>query len=257
MSVEREREVYQIKLSEQAERYEEMVELMKQLISQGQQLSLEERNLLSVAYKNVIGVRRAAWRILCSIEGKEMDRMKGEESKELEVISEYKACIEKELDAICLEVLTLLDESVIPNDSQSEARVFYYKMKGDYLRYKAEYKRGGDKLPIAEQALVAYKSANDLAVELSSTNPIRLGLALNFSVFYYEIMNQPKDACKLANAAFNDAIADLNSLSEHEYKDSALIMQLLRDNLTLWTADQPLDQPIDDPLDQPEEAKAD
>ena len=257
MSTEREREVFRIRLSEQAERYDEMVELMKQLISHGQKLSVEERNYLSVAYKNVIGVRRAAWRILCSIEGKEMDIMKGEESKELEVIAEYKVCIEKELDAICLEVLSLLDESVIPSDPEYEARVFYYKMKGDYLRYKAEYKRGDEKQPIAEQALAAYKSANELTGELIPTHPIRLGLALNFSVFYYEILNQPKDACKLANTAFNEAISELNSLPEDKYNDSALIMQLLRDNLTLWTADQPLDQPIDEPLDQPEATKAD
>lgn len=73
--------------------------------------------------------------------------------------------------------------------------------------------------------------------ELPPTHPIRLGLALNFSVFYYEILNSPDRACRLAKAAFDDAIAELDTLSEESYKDSTLIMQLLRDNLTLWTND--------------------
>merc|ERR1712228_613421 len=78
----------------------------------------------------------------------------------------------------------------------------------------------------------------DIAMtELATTHPIRLGLALNFSVFYYEILNSPDRACRLAKAAFDDAIADLDTLSEESYKDSTLIMQLLRDNLTLWTSD--------------------
>lgn len=75
------------------------------------------------------------------------------------------------------------------------------------------------------------------AGELKSTHPIRLGLALNYSVFYYEIMSSPDIACKLAKKAFDNAIADLDDLEEDVYPDSASIMQLLRDNLTLWTSD--------------------
>ena len=87
---------------------------------------------------------------------------------------------------------------------------------------------------------MAYKSATDIATtELSPTHPIRLGLALNFSVFYYEILNSPDRACRLAKTAFDDAIAELDTLSEDSYKDSTLIMQLLRDNLTLWTTEMP------------------
>jgi 14-3-3 protein epsilon len=116
--------------------------------------------------------------------------------------------------------------------------VFYFKMKGDYHRYLAEFATGEDRKGTAQNSLGAYKSASDIAMaELPPTHPIRLGLALNFSVFYYEIMNSAERACRLAKAAFDDAIAELDTLSEESYKDSTLIMQLLRDNLTLWTSD--------------------
>ena len=104
----------------------------------------------------------------------------------------------------------------------------------------------------AEKSLVAYKAASDIAsTDLPSTHPIRLGLALNFSVFYYEILNSPEKACQLAKQAFDEAIAELDTLSEESYKDSTLIMQLLRDNLTLWTSDLQEDdaRPADGPAE--------
>jgi len=111
-------------------------------------------------------------------------------------------------------------------------------MKGDYHRYLAEFAKEDKRKDVAEASLNSYKAASDIAVvELLPTHPIRLGLALNFSVFYYEIMNTPELACQLAKKAFDDAIAELDALSEDSYKDSTLIMQLLRDNLTLWTSD--------------------
>jgi len=115
---------------------------------------------------------------------------------------------------------------------------FQFFRKGDYHRYLAEFATGEDRKGTAQNSLGAYKSASDIAMaELPPTHPIRLGLALNFSVFYYEIMNSAERACRLAKAAFDDAIAELDTLSEESYKDSTLIMQLLRDNLTLWTSD--------------------
>lgn len=232
---EREDNVYKAKLAEQAERYDEMVEAMKTVANLDVELTVEERNLLSVAYKNVIGARRASWRIITSIEQKE--ESKSTDGK-LEMIREYRRQVERELRDICSDILTVLDKHLIPSASSGESKVFYYKMKGDYHRYLAEFATGSDRKDAAEHSLVAYKAASDIAMtELAPTNPIRLGLALNFSVFYYEILNSPDRACRLAKAAFDDAIAELDTLSEESYKDSTLIMQLLRDNLTLWTSD--------------------
>nr|CAD1825143.1 unnamed protein product [Ananas comosus var. bracteatus] len=211
----RDQSVYMAKLAEQAERYEEMVEFMEQVAAaaaaaaaEGEaELTAEERNLLSVAYKNVIGARRASWRIA-------------------------------ELASICGGILRLLADRLIPSAAAAESKVFYLKMQGDYHRYLAEFQTGSDRKDAAEHTLAAYKAAQDIAsTELPPTHPIRLGLSLNFSVFYYEILNSPDRACTLAKQAFDDAIAELDTLGEESYKDSTLIMQLLRDNLTLWTSD--------------------
>ncbi|KAI5399666.1 hypothetical protein KIW84_064845 [Lathyrus oleraceus] len=155
----REENVYMAKLAEQAEHYEEMVEFMEKVSANAdsEELTVEERNLLSVAYKNVIGARRASWRIISSIE--------------------------YELSNIYDGILKLLDTRLIPLASSGDSKVFYLKMKGDYHRYLAEFKTGAERL------------------------------------------------------AFDEAIAELDTLGEESYKDSTLIMQLLRDNLTLWTSD--------------------
>jgi len=113
--------------------------------------------------------------------------------------------------------------------------------QADYYRYQAEFTTAEDRKSASENSLTAYKTASDVASELAPTHPIRLGLALNFSVFYYEILNAPDRACHLAKSAFDEAIAELDSLSEESYRDSTLIMQLLRDNLTLWTTDMQTD----------------
>ncbi|XP_007563007.1 14-3-3 protein epsilon isoform X1 [Poecilia latipinna] len=254
----RENLVYQAKLAEQAERYDEMVESMKKVASMDVELTVEERNLLSVAYKNVIGARRASWRIISSLEQKEEN--KGGEDK-LKMIREYRKTVEKELKSICNDILDVLDKHLILAATTGESKVFYYKMKGDYHRYLAEFATGNDRKEAAENSLVAYKAASDIAmIELPPTHPIRLGLALNFSVFYYEILNSPDRACRLAKEAFDNAIAELDTLSEESYKDSTLIMQLLRDNLTLWTSDVQGDgeeQNKEAPQDAEEEAQRD
>lgn len=110
--------------------------------------------------------------------------------------------------------------------------------QGDYHRYIAEYASGEDRSKSVDQAHQAYEKANEVAKALQPIHPIRLGLALNYSVFYYEILNSPSKACALAQNAFDDAINELDSVSEDSYRDSTLIMQLLRDNLTLWTSEE-------------------
>jgi 14-3-3 protein epsilon len=140
----REDSVYLAKLAEQAERYEgqsvskivachppnsspcaEMVENMKRVASSDQELTVEERNLLSVAYKNVIGARRASWRIVSSIEQKE--ESKGNELQ-VSMIKGYREKIESELAKICEDILDVLEKHLIPSAASGESKVFYHKM---------------------------------------------------------------------------------------------------------------------------------
>ena len=200
--------------------------------------------LLSVAYKNVIGARRASWRVLSSIEQKEMERESGGEIDKVGLVRGYKTRVEKELDTVCEEILAIIKDALLPHAESPESKVFYHKMRGDYWRYLAEFKLGPDKNEAAEQAKESYTAAQKVAQGhdgngegLPPTHPIRLGLALNYSVFYYEILSKPEKACELAKTAFDEAIAELDQLQEDSYKDATLIMQLLRDNLTLWTSD--------------------
>ena len=132
--------VYMAKLAEQAERYDEMVEYMKKVASTSEtDLSLEERNLLSVAYKNVVGARRASLRIIGSIKMKEEE--KGTQRTKL--VETYQSRVEEELNTICEDILGLLDSNLIAKASSSaEATVFYLKMKADYYRYLAEFATG-------------------------------------------------------------------------------------------------------------------
>jgi len=246
--------VARAKLAEQAERYDDMAECMKYVTKMGEILQQEERNLLSVAYKNVVGARRSSWRVISSIQTKQQQ----DEQLRTRLAAEYKKKIEEELGDVCKEVLDLLDNHLIKKEDQPpsgaeedqmsllvESKVFYLKMKGDYYRYLAEVNTLEAKEQVISKSEEAYEQAFETAKTgisdtglMKPTHPIRLGLALNFSVFYYEIRGDHGKACELAKKAFDDAIAELDTLSEDSYKDSTLIMQLLRDNLTLWTSEE-------------------
>lgn len=261
MTDERSTLVATAKLAEQAERYDDMAAAMKKVTEIGELLQQEERNLLSVAYKNVVGARRSSWRVISSIETKTNDSDGNERKAEL--VNEYKRKVETELENICKEVLELLSKYLIPKATEEakaetdidttekhvESKVFYLKMKGDYYRYLAEVAADGKGEESIDNSEKAYDEALKTSAEgidnkgaLKPTHPIRLGLALNFSVFYYEIRSDHDKACDMAKKAFDQAIAELDTLNEDSYKDSTLIMQLLRDNLTLWTNDDNKDE---------------
>eukprot|EP00121_Abeoforma_whisleri_P014871 Awhi_evm1s13715 len=224
MPTPREENIYLSKLSESAERYDDMVKFMKEVMKHAtdSEFTVEERNLLSVAYKNTIGPKRTALRILTGIADKE----KSKGGERVGTVVDYSLAIAADV----MEVTATLIES----STGAEGKIFFHKMQGDYYRYLAEFEKDESRKEAAENSRKSYQSAFDLASEeLSATHPIRLGLVLNFSVFHYEIAEDKDAACKLARDGFDEALAQLEDMGE-DSKDSTLIMQLIRDNLTLW-----------------------
>jgi len=222
------------KVAEVAERFEDMCSILNKLVTEkcvkNETLNVEERNSLSVAYKNVVGTKRQSWRMLTQANFPDLEKND---------LDQYTRIIEKELEAICGEVNELLvkatkvakDNGAVPEDV-----VFYLKMSGDYYRYLSEFKTDSDD---CNKAAKFYEEAVEVAKEnLAETHPTRLGLALNYSVCCYEILDKKDRACEIAKEAFDSAIEKLETLNDSSYKDSTLIMQLLRDNLTLWTSEK-------------------
>lgn len=226
-------------LSDMAERYDDMAKEMKAAVKMAYEnkhiLNVNARNSFSVAYKNLVSSSRSSWRILCS----EKQKLEGKGSDMVHVIGEKIKKVEQDLLKSCDEVLEIITKYVLSLDEASknvEYSIFFLKMRGDYYRYKAEVVTGEEHKEASDNAFASYEDATKKAESLPPTNPIKLGLALNYSVFHYEILNDSAKACSIAKKAFDDAIEQLDSLSEEHYRDSTLIMQLLRDNLTLWAS---------------------
>lgn len=242
------------RIAEQAERYEDMkkyIKLVATTIPEGQKrvsLSLEERSLFSLAYKDIISPKRSAWRILSSIQQKSS----GDDSIDSS-IADLKEKIERELEELCQEVQTVISEHLLRGlcvDSSSvDDFIYYMKMKGDYYRYEAEFMVGDAQLVAIEKSRKWYCSALCLIysyrealkeaenLQVSDVNPTLLGLYLNYSVFLYEITRQSEEAREMATKAFENAMKLLENLPEKDYQDSVSILQLIRDNLKLWESE--------------------
>jgi len=227
-----EKNVYMAMLAEQCNRFEEMVEFLENMVTKRDtDLNSDERNLLSIAYKNSVTSKRTALRTVMAYEMKEK---KKENSNFLQYIVEYRKRIEDELTKTCQLVLSSIDNHLLKKAEDAEAKVFYYKMKGDYNRYIAEYAQNELKQQVADGASAAYKAANDLSKELPATHPISLGLALNYSVFYYEVLNDHSKACEIAKTTLDAASPELENADTDENADSISILNLLRENLEMW-----------------------
>ncbi len=192
-----EEKIFMARVAEQSERFEDMVEFLKEVAdNKDQDFTTEERNLLSVGFKNLIGGKRTAMRTISAIEQNPKYQKYGD------ALGEYKKKIENELFAQCKNIVAFVKEKCMKVAGDAESKAFFLKMVADYYRYVAESATGTNLTEVKDGALEYYNSAAEIAnKDLAKCDPIRLGLALNFSVFYFEVMSDHKKACELGETA--------------------------------------------------------
>ena len=138
----------------------------------------------------------------------------------------------------------MINNRVLNTDCSDEAKAFFVKMVGDYYRYIAENAKEAQLEDVKQKAKQAYEEAN--AIDLPACNPIKLGLALNYSVFNYEVLKDHARACELADSALQQALDKIDELEEDDFRDAKSIIELLKENLTLWKEEEEGDNQIDD-----------
>ena len=218
------------RVAEQAERFEEMVEFLKAAVAlkSGEDFTIDERNLLSVGFKNLIGSQRGAIRTIGAIE------QNPKYTKFNDALQSYKKQIMKELYNRCIQIVNIVKQKCLQLSVDDESKAFFYKMIGDYYRYVAESSEDSTLQEVKNGALEGYKQSQTHCNTLSACNPIRLGLALNFSVFHYEVMNDHKQAIDYGEKALTEALEKIDDVDEETFRDAKSIIELLKENLSLW-----------------------
>nr|AFZ78827.1 14-3-3 protein [Coptotermes formosanus] len=231
MSSERDVAIFMAQILDQTDRHQDMVDTMKKIIDLGADLNNDERNLLSVAYKNIVGARRNGLRMITAIIEHEQSRNNNARVGEL---TKYRQTLLGELEGFCNELIDIVDKKLLPAAKAAESRVFYEKLKADYYRYICESRNESDKTDPANKAKACYESAMEISKkEIQPYKPTSLGLVLNYSVFLYEIIGQKQEAIELAQTTYTECSASVEDNSDASYSEATMILQLLRDNVQL------------------------
>ncbi len=251
------------KIADSAEQYKDVCNFMKQIIKKRQALTYKQRYLFAQAYKHlIIPLRRAYSTIIPSLnlisnnnkENPGNSEIKTQQSSQNtnnnnnntsllhQSIKDYQNNISNKIIIHCDEVIELCDillKNALKNEISYRAQVFYIKLKADIYRYLCEIDsidsnttNNNNNAQICQELYL--KAKNIATRHLDHIDIIYLSLALNYSVFCYEILDDVDQAHHIAKYAFDHAINELDSLNEDEYKDVTLILQLIRDNIILW-----------------------
>ena len=222
------------KLAEKTERFDDMVNYMHKLALEDSHLKSEERELLAIAYKNVVGPNRLAWRAVIKVEINEENSESN--AGYLQLIREYKKKIENEILRVSEDLQDVTSQSQMPSSIEDpEGLIFYNKLKGDYSRYIAEVTLEDKFQKAVSNAQLAYKSAWEMCKEhLKGSDTLRLGVALNYAVFFFEVMNEPLKAIRLAKDSQKISKEDMEMLGQAKNKQNLTIYKLIKDNISQW-----------------------
>lgn len=128
-------------------------------------------------------------------------------------LKDYQDHIASEIRQFCDEILKLIEVYILGNCKDPESLTFFLKMLADYYRYIAEFSQDQEYKNASQSAVSSYKKATQIAEQnLKTTNNIRLGIALNYSIFCYEVLKDNIHACNLAKTAFDDAMEEIEGL---------------------------------------------
>lgn len=218
-------------VAEIAERFEDAAKYMEDLIKKKKEdLTKEEKNIFYNSNKYIINSKRCALRTTNILEEKE----KKHSTQYIPIVTNYKNILESEINDISKNIINIINNYLLKKTLSDESKVFYLKMKADYCRYICEIINTNENQTYVEESEKCYKEANDLVQNFPWTNPIRLGLSLNYSVFYYEIKKNVNQAIKIAKEAIKGAKKQFDKIKEEEDKDGGVTLQTLKENVLLW-----------------------
>ena len=218
-------------VAEEAERYEDASKYIEDLIKKKKEdLTKEEKNIFYNSNKYIINSKRCSLRSTHLIEEKE----KKHSSQYIPIVTNFKNILESEIIDVCKNIINLINNYLLKKTITDESKIFYLKMKGDYCRYLCEIVNSNENQNYIDESEKSYKEANDLAQNLPWTNSVRLGLSLNYSVFYYEIKKNVNQAIKIGKEAIKGAKKQNDKIKEDEDKDALLTLQTLKENILIW-----------------------
>ena len=230
----REELIFLSKLYTKAELYKEVINFIKEFIKLNPKIEKEECDIISTGFKNMISEKRSSWFTLQSMERKEKKKKKNT----IKEIKEIKNHIENEIRETCKELQDLVDKELLPKNEEDEVLVFLYKLKADYFRYICEFAEGNELLDNLIKAEEFYKKAYEIAdKKLPIINCNRVSVALNYAIFLYETKKDKKNGFDIAQNTFKESMKFIEDLEKPKYRDTLLIIQLLKENIIFWNSE--------------------